>query len=159
MTYYTFRKTPAGMLLFVGDGNVVTGVHWKVFKRTPKIQADWIENKAVFKEAIEQLDEYFSGTRTTFDFKCAAAGTNFQKKVWKELSRIPYGARVSYKKVAQKIGHPAAVRAVGTAVGSNPLSIVVPCHRVLASNDTLGGYAGGLPSKKVLLSTEGISWR
>lgn len=158
MTYYTFIDTPAGNVLLVGDGKVLQGLHWKTFKRTPLVQSDWIEDKTVFKDVIEQLDEYFGGKRQVFDIPFASKGTDFQKSVWKELEKIPFGARSSYKSIADAIGKPNAVRAVGTAVGSNPLSIVVPCHRVLTSMGTLGGYAGGLPSKRVLLTCEGISW-
>jgi O-6-methylguanine DNA methyltransferase len=158
MTYYTFKETPAGALLLVGEGKVINGIYWKVFKRAPKVAADWIENKKMFTRPLKQIDEYFAGKRTVFDFDFVADGTNFQKKVWKELSRIPFGASVSYKTIAKKIGKPKAVRAVGTAIGSNPMSIVVPCHRVLTSAGKLGGFAGGLKSKEVLLKKEKIKY-
>jgi O-6-methylguanine DNA methyltransferase len=156
MTYYAFTDTPAGTLLLIGDGKVVNGIHWKVFKRTPKIKADWIEDSAVFKKAIKQLDEYFKGKRKEFDFDVAVNGTDFQKRVWKELSKISHGSHKSYKEIAKALRKPGAVRAVGTAVGSNPLSIVVPCHRVLTASGKLGGFAGGLSSKKTLLAVENI---
>jgi O-6-methylguanine DNA methyltransferase len=159
MTYYTYLDTPAGLALLVGDGTVVTGVHWKVFKRAPQVQSEWTEDRAVFTNVIAQFDEYFAGQRQTFDFAFAFAGTEFQKQVWNELVKIPFGAKSSYQKIASTIGRPKAVRAVGTAVGSNPISIVVPCHRVLTSGGMLGGYAGGVASKKLLLATEGTSWR
>lgn len=159
MTYYTYFDTPAGTLLLVGNGTVVQGMHWKVFKRAPSVRPDWIEKREVFADAIRQLDEYFAGMRRTFDFAYEFQGTPFQKKVWAELVKIPFGAKTSYQTIAQTIGNAKAVRAVGTAVGSNPISIVVPCHRVLTSQDTIGGYAGGITSKELLLTTEGIAWR
>jgi O-6-methylguanine DNA methyltransferase len=159
MTYYTFFDTPAGTLLLIGDGKVMHGAHWKVFKRAPAVRSDWIESREVFADTITQLNEYFAGTRQEFDFAYEYHGTPFQKKVWDELLKIPFGAKTSYQKIAQTIGNDKAVRAVGTAVGSNPISIVVPCHRVLTSRDTIGGYAGGLPAKQLLLQTEQIAWQ
>jgi len=158
MTYYTWLDTPAGTLLLVGDGMAVTGVYWKVFRRTPAVSPDWTENVTVFEPVIQQLREYFAGNRMTFDFTYRFAGTEFQKQVWQKLAAIPYGKKTSYQSIAEAIGRPKAVRAVGTAVGSNPLSIVVPCHRVLTSVNTLGGYAGGLEGKRLLLQTEGITF-
>ena len=158
MTYYIFTETPAGSLLLIGDGKILKGIHWKVFKRAPRIKSDWIENKNIFSAHIKQLNEYFAGKRTSFDFEFSSEGTDFQKKVWKELSKIPFGASKSYAGIAKAIGNPKAVRAVGTAVGSNPMSIVVPCHRVLTSSDKLGGFAGGLASKQILLKREGIGY-
>ena len=154
--YYAYFDTPAGTVLFTGDSTQITGVHWKVFKRAPLVQPGWQENLEVFAPAIQQLTEYFRGQRTTFDLHYAMHGTDFQKRVWNELVKIPFGQKTSYSAVAAAIGNPRAVRAVGTAVGSNPISIIVPCHRVLTSSNTLGGYAGGLPSKRLLLQTENI---
>lgn len=157
--YYTVKNTPAGELLFISDGKTITGIHWLVFKRAPKIQPDWIENEQVFSEAIKQFDEYFAGKRTMFTFAHSSQGSEFQKAVWKQLEKIPYGKSSSYQVIATAIGKPKAVRAVGTAVGSNPLSIIVPCHRVLTSTAALGGYAGGIESKKCLLQTEDIAFK
>lgn len=158
-TYYTFTNTPAGEVLIVGNDTAVNGIYWKVFKRLPKIEKDWIENKNIFKDVIKELGEYFKGTRDSFSFKFSAEGTDFQKKVWNELSKIPFGETVSYSDIAKAIKKPKAVRAVGTAVGSNPISIAVPCHRVLSSTKKLAGFAGGLESKMVLLKREGVSWK
>jgi methylated-DNA-[protein]-cysteine S-methyltransferase len=158
MQYYTHQPTPAGRLLFVGDGQTVTGIHWIVFRHAPLVQPDWIEDAGPFREAIRQLDEYFAGGRTEFSFRYELRGTPFQQVVWRELERIPYGTASSYRQIAQIIGRPQAVRAVGTAVGRNPLSIVLPCHRVLTSASKLGGYAGGLPSKRYLLEKEQIGY-
>ena len=153
---YFVKETPAGKLLLTGDGTNVTGIYWDTFTRRPKIEPDWIENEDAFKEVVTQLDEYFRGERQTFSFPYAYKGTDFQKSVWQKLEELAYGKTSSYQAIAQAIGKPKAVRAVGTAVGSNPICIVVPCHRILRADGGLGGYAGGLPSKKILLGVEGI---
>lgn len=154
--FYSYVETPAGTMLLIGDGQKVTGMHWKVFKRAPIADPSWIEDRSVFSGALRQLDEYFAGTRRTFDFAYAPSGTPFQLSVWQELAKIPYGEKRSYLDIATAIGKPRAVRAVGTAVGSNPISIVIPCHRVLGTNSRLHGYAGGLASKQRLLELEKI---
>lgn len=110
----------------------------------------------VIDTSMLQLDEYFSGQRKTFDIPLIFAGSEFQKSVWNELLTIPYGTTVSYKYISQNISNPKAVRAVANAIGANPISIIVPCHRVLGSDNTLTGYAGGLLTKKSLLQLEGI---
>ena len=108
----------------------------------------------ILRSAARQITEYLAGDRKRFDLPLAAEGTLFQKKVWKCLRRIPYGSTCSYKDVARGIGAPAAVRAVGTANGKNPLCIVIPCHRVIAADGSIGGYSGGLAVKKKLLRLE-----
>ncbi|GEA09909.1 methylated-DNA--[protein]-cysteine S-methyltransferase [Alteromonas sp. KUL49] len=105
--------------------------------------------------ACEQLKEYFDKQRTDFDFPLAANGTEFQRQVWDALVDVPYGETVSYAAIANAIDNPKAVRAVGAANGKNPIAIVVPCHRVIGSNNTLTGYAGGLDRKRFLLNLEG----
>lgn len=157
--YYMFYDTPAGTVLFTADDTVLTGMYWKVFKRTPAVLSDWTEDESKFTAVIVQLEEYFSGVRQDFAIPYQLRGTEFQRSVWKELEKVAYGEASSYKAIAIAIGKPNAVRAVGTAVGSNPLSILVPCHRILTSSSGLGGYAGGLESKKMLLTVEAISWR
>jgi methylated-DNA-[protein]-cysteine S-methyltransferase len=109
---------------------------------------------AVIQEACRQLDEYFAGTRRTFDLPLAPQGTVFQRKVWDELQQIPYGTTVSYAQVARSIGSPKACRAVGSANGKNPVAIIIPCHRVINADGKLGGYAYGLEVKKQLLRLE-----
>ncbi|CCG52068.1 Methylated-DNA--[protein]-cysteine S-methyltransferase [Flavobacterium indicum GPTSA100-9 = DSM 17447] len=104
--------------------------------------------------AVTQLEEYFLGKRTHFDFKLNPSGTEFQKKVWKELLKIPFGKTVSYQEITNQLGDPKAIRAVANANGKNPLWIVVPCHRVIGSDGSLTGYAGGLWRKKWLLDHE-----
>ena len=111
-------------------------------------------DNSLINKTIKELKEYFAGKRKEFDIPLLFAGTDFQKKVWNELLKIPYGQTVSYMDIARRIKRPDAVRAVAGAIGANPMSIIVPCHRVIASNNTLGGYAGGLKAKKQLLERE-----
>ena len=109
---------------------------------------------ALFREVVTQLNEYFEGNRTDFQFKINPNGTDFQKKVWEELLNIPFGKTASYQEVTNNLGDPKAIRAVANANGKNPLWIVVPCHRVIGSDGSLTGYAGGLWRKKWLLDHE-----
>ena len=109
------------------------------------------------RTAVEQLDEYFSGCREQFTLPLALNGTAFQTSVWQALCHIPYGQTISYRELATRIGNPRASRAVGSANGANPIPIVVPCHRVITSDQRLGGYAGGLDAKRKLLALEGAA--
>lgn len=111
----------------------------------------------VIEQCVRELGEYFSGRRETFDVKInpGVHGTPFQQSVWEELRQIPYGETISYKTLAERISGSNYSRAVANANGKNPISIIIPCHRVIASNNTLGGYTGGLDKKKLLLSVEG----
>lgn len=108
----------------------------------------------LIKEICIQFDEYFAGKRQTFNLPLSAKGTDFQQTVWKQLQEIPYGQTISYSQLAKAIHHPKACRAVGSANGKNPIPIIIPCHRVIASNGGLGGYASGLEIKKQLLALE-----
>ena len=119
------------------------------------LQADFEDSSsAVIEKAIVLLDEFFAGKRKKFDLPLLFVGTNFQKKVWNELLKIPYGKTVSYGEMASRIGMPRAVRAVANANGANAISIFVPCHRVIGSDGSLTGYGGGLAAKKKLLDLE-----
>lgn len=109
----------------------------------------------ILQSCVQQLHEYFSGERRDFDLSLDLKGTAFQKQVWEELLRIPFGETASYKQIAERIGNPKATRAVGAANGKNPICIIVPCHRVIAADGSLGGYSGGLPFKRGLLAIEG----
>lgn len=113
-----------------------------------------IETTSILEETKRQLDEYFSGNRKAFTIPLHLVGTDFQQQVWNELLNIPYGATTSYKEIAQSIGKPKAVRAVAGAIGANGISILIPCHRVVGSDNSLTGYAGGLEAKKMLLQIE-----
>lgn len=114
------------------------------------------ENPGALSEALSQLRAYFSGERRAFDLPLDVRGTDFQRSVWEQVALIPYGETVSYGEIARRIGKPGGARAVGAAVGANPLPIIVPCHRVLGADGSLTGYGGGLEIKEALLRLEGI---
>lgn len=147
--------SPVGPLYLVASRLGLEGVHWNRQKvqLAPSLDGD-DKPVAILRKTVQQLDEYFRGERRSFDLPLSPRGTEFQKKVWKALSRIPYGKTFSYTEVALKIANARAVRAVGSANGKNPLSIIVPCHRVIAADGSLGGYAGGLDKKGRLLQLE-----
>ncbi len=109
----------------------------------------------VESETKRQLDEYFAGNRKIFDIPIGLGGTDFQRKVWMAVNEIPFGQTTTYRKISQKLGNPAAIRAVGAAIGANPILIVLPCHRIIGTNGQLTGYAGGLDRKRSLLDLEG----
>jgi methylated-DNA-[protein]-cysteine S-methyltransferase len=125
-------------------------------KHPRPVQADWQRDDGAFAETDRQLEAYFAGTRRAFDLPLALHGTDFQKRVWQALLHVPYGRTTTYAALAQVIGRAGAYHAVGAAVGMNPISIIVPCHRVLGSNGSLTGYAGGLERKARLLALEGL---
>jgi len=118
-------------------------------------EAEVKDSRPAFKDVIQQLFEYFKGARTHFEFPLHLEGTDFQKKVWYALLDIPYGQTLSYGDLAEKIASPGGMRAVGSANGKNPLPVIVPCHRVIAADGSLGGYTGGLDIKRKLLDLEG----
>jgi methylated-DNA-[protein]-cysteine S-methyltransferase len=151
---YTFIASPLGDLLTVRDDTGITGLYLPTGKR-PKAPAGWwTRDDAAFGDARTQLGEYFAGTRREFQLSLHPSGTAFQQRVWLALRDIPYGETTSYGKTATAIGVPDAARAVGLANGQNPISIVVPCHRVVGADGSLTGYGGGLPAKQWLLSHE-----
>jgi len=156
MTYYTKMDSPVGEILLVSDGKDLTRVSMNRQKYAAEIENDWVEKKDIppLKLAVEQLKSYFAGLLSEFDLPIAFRGTAFQNKVWKELTRIPFGKTISYGELARRVGNPKASRAVGLANGKNPLAIVVPCHRVIGANGTLTGYGGGLDRKQKLLELE-----
>jgi len=144
--------SPLGEILLTGDGLALTGLYTRDHPRRPAVVGE--PDDVAFAEVRRQLTEYFAGSRLTFDLPLAARGTDFQHRVWAELQRIGYGDTASYRKVATRLGDSKAVRAVGVANGRNPISIVVPCHRVVGHDGSLTGYAGGLTAKKWLLDHE-----
>jgi methylated-DNA-[protein]-cysteine S-methyltransferase len=157
-------STPLGSLILGAYDNTLCLCDWQYRKMRPaidkRIQSELnAEYEAgehpIFEETKKQFAEYFSGERTTFDIALHFAGSNFQKNVWKELMKIPYGETCSYLQLAQRLGDEKAVRAVATANGANAISIIVPCHRVIGSDGKLTGYAGGLQVKRKLLKLEG----
>ncbi len=147
-------KSPIGPLLLAGDENGLRLVHFASGRRPKSPQRDWVEDKAPFNEVIRQLQAYFEGKRKEFDLPFVLDGTEFQMLVWRNLQKIPYGETVSYGQLAKRIGKPEASRAVGLANGSNPIPIIIPCHRVIGSNGDLTGFGGGIPLKKKLLALE-----
>lgn len=156
MMYYTKYKSPVGELLLISDGEFLTGLYMENSAHPVEMQSEWVEseNIPVFQKTVEQLTEYFNGVLTSFDLLLKTQGTVFQEKVWTALRKIPYGETISYQELATRIGNPKAFRAVGLANGRNPISIIVPCHRVIGANGDLVGYGGGLDRKAQLLELE-----
>ena len=156
---FTEMDTPIGTMRICGTKKGLTGLFMEVHRHGPEDsdQLDWQRDDALFAEARAQLADYFAGRRTTFNLALdreALGGTPFQRRVWQELEKIPYGATISYGELAKRIDNPAAVRAVGLANGKNPISIIVPCHRVIGANGSLTGYGGGMERKRWLLDLE-----
>lgn len=146
--------SPIGRLHLWARGDALAGVYFLEHKGAPAPAGPEQPDHPVLAAACQQLTEYFAGERRVFDLPVDAAGTAFQRAVWRALVEIRFGATTTYAALARAIGQPAAVRAVGAANGRNPLSIIVPCHRVIGSGGTLTGYAGGLPIKRWLLEHE-----
>jgi methylated-DNA-[protein]-cysteine S-methyltransferase len=138
-------ESPLGSMVVFADTTAVVAIEFRAAPRTT-------QPNALTRQCVQELHEYFDGTRQTFDVPLAFNGTAFQKKVWHAIHRIPFGASKTYGAIAKSIGNPKAVRAVGTATGKNPLCIIVPCHRVLPADGSIGNYASG-PAKKAFLLT------
>lgn len=143
-------NTPIGRLTLVANDHALVGVYMENYE-VPQATA---KTTPLLERAAKQLGEYFAGEREAFDLPLEPQGTAFQRAVWEALTRIPFGQTVSYAHIAKKIGRPNAVRAVGAANGSNPIALIIPCHRVIGSNGALTGYGGGLPRKRWLLGHE-----
>lgn len=157
--YYSYCETPLGDLCIQGDGRCVTGIYMPAHKGWRGPDTAWQQSDAPFGEVREQLAEYFAGHRRRFDVPLRLTGTPFQQRVWQELHSIPYGCTITYAELAERVGKPTASRAVGHANGRNPISILVPCHRVIGASGKLTGYAGGVARKQWLLNWEGQSSR
>jgi methylated-DNA-[protein]-cysteine S-methyltransferase len=143
--------TPVGTLVLEGRADALTKLRLPGAYAAPPAQTR--APKAV-ADAARQLDEYFGGRRTSFEVPLAVEGTAFQRAVWAELAEIPYGSTITYAELAARVGRPRACRAAGTANGANPIPIILPCHRVIATGGGLGGYGGGLEMKRALLDLE-----
>lgn len=156
--HYVMHDSPVGELMLVCDGKSITDLHIVAGKYVPAIHPDWVrdERHAVLQQARRELDEYFAGKLRKFAVPLAPAGTDFQKRAWTALSRIPFGETRTYGQQAQAMGRPTAVRAVGAANGRNPIGIMIPCHRVIGADGSLTGYAGGMGNKEFLLKLEGV---
>lgn len=146
--------SPIGPLTLVGDGAALIGLYFDGHLRTPRITDLGPRDDDGFENAERQLGEYFAGTRREFDLELAPRGSAFEKQVWALLTKIPYGETRTYGQLAAELGDPGAAQAVGNANGWNPISVVVPCHRVVGTSGGLTGYAGGLDRKRFLLSLE-----
>ena len=151
---YTYLDSPLGALLAVRDDVGITGLYLPTGKHAVRLDPAWVRDDDAFEDVRSQLDEYFAGSRRTFELPLHPAGTTFQQQAWSALQNIPYGETSSYGKQAAAIGHPDGARAVGAANGQNPISIIVPCHRVVGANGSLTGYGGGLEAKRWLLQHE-----
>lgn len=151
---YTQIESPVGSLLLVADKAGLREILFVNGRRPVRPDPSWKEDQKPLKETIRQLRSYFAGKLESFDLPLAPEGTPFQLEVWRRLCEIPYGETISYGELARRIGNPNASRAVGLANGSNPIPIVIPCHRVIGSNGKLTGYGGGLPIKEKLLALE-----
>jgi len=149
--------SPIGRLTLTSDGAALTGVYMASLAKPPPRNTDWVMDPATapLPEAVRQLREYFSGERREFDLPLRFSGTDFQNRVWRQLTSIPFGETWSYGQLAQRLDNPNACRAVGLANGKNPIAIIVPCHRVIGADGSLTGFGGGLPRKEWLLAHEG----
>lgn len=157
MTYqYKLMPSPVGELTLVARDGKLSAILWEVERANRVRLGELIEanDSPVLRETERQLKEYFAGTRNQFELVLDFAGTDFQKQVWQALLTIPFGETRSYSQIAEQIGNPKAVRAVGAANGRNPISIIAPCHRVVGASGGLTGFAGGLEAKQYLLTLE-----
>jgi methylated-DNA-[protein]-cysteine S-methyltransferase len=147
--FYATLSSPIGEMVFTSCGETLNGL---TFGDSPPEGA--VLDRGRLKPFVDEMREYLAGERKMFSFPVDQPGTDFQKRVWKELQNIPYGEKISYVELARRIGQPTASRAVGSANGKNQIAVVVPCHRVIAADGTLGGYGGGLWRKEWLLDLE-----
>lgn len=167
MVYLQYFHTPYGEIVLGESGGELCLCDWKYRKMRDQIdnriqtglQAEFkLEETGFLNEAKSQLNEYFAKERTTFDLPLLFVGSDFQKSVWEKLLTIPYGKTASYLELSRLLGDEKAIRAVATANGANAISIIVPCHRVIGSDGSLTGYAGGLNAKQKLLQLEGMNF-
>jgi methylated-DNA-[protein]-cysteine S-methyltransferase len=159
MTSYTYVESPIGRLLLSTDGESLTGIDMHPRDGSSPDMKNWRcdAGAGALPETVRQLEEYFGGKRREFDLPMRLAGTEFQRRVWKQLTGIRFGETLSYGELARRVGNPNASRAVGLANGRNPIPILVPCHRVIGADGTLTGYGGGLERKRWLLAHEGTA--
>ena len=156
MIRYAKLKTPIGALIATARDGALTGLYFDRGRHVPAIGDDWIEDARArpFDECARQIGEYFDGERKSFELPLAPEGSEFQRKVWIEIARIPFEETITYAELAKRAGAPGSARAAGAATGRNPISIIVPCHRVVGADGSLTGYAGGVPRKAKLLEIE-----
>jgi methylated-DNA-[protein]-cysteine S-methyltransferase len=158
MYYYDYYQSPHGRMLLVANDKALTGVYFLGQKYQPRIEEGWKKavRHAMLRQAKRELAEYFGGTRIRFSLKLAPRGTAFQRAVWRAIAGVRFGKTIPYAELARRAGRPGSARAAGAATGRNPIGIIVPCHRIVGSNGTLTGYAGGLAKKRALLALEGM---
>jgi len=156
MRYYDLYESPQGQMLLVADGEGLSGVYFDGQKYHPRVAPEWRRDArhAPLRQAKSELAEYFGGERERFETALAPEGTPFQQDVWKAISAVGFGKTITYSELALHAGFPGSARAAGAATGRNPISIIVPCHRIVGSNGSLTGYAGGLERKRALLALE-----
>ena len=154
-TYYTYTQSPVGRLMLTANDRALTGLYFSSGNKARMTPDDsWLRSDTPFHQARQELHEYFEHGRRRFDVALEPSATPFQSRVLEALRAIPYGEVRSYKQIAEAIGSPKAMRAVGNANGNNPLAIFIPCHRVVGSNGALTGFGGGLQAKQYLLALE-----
>jgi methylated-DNA-[protein]-cysteine S-methyltransferase len=156
MRYYDTFESPIGGMLLAATEKGLSGIYFDRQKHYPGKNSEWKRDpdNPHLKRAKRQLAEYFGGKRRSFELELDPAGTGFQKRVWKAISGVPYGRTISYGELARRAGFPEGARAAGAATGRNPIGIIVPCHRIVGSDGSLTGYAGGLEKKRALLALE-----
>jgi methylated-DNA-[protein]-cysteine S-methyltransferase len=156
MKYYDFYDGPHGRMLLVAQGDTLSGVYFDGQKYLPEVAPGWQRDTrhATLRQARRELAEYFGGGRRRFDVPLAPEGTSFQRSVWDAISTVGFGETITYGELARRAGCLGSARAAGAATGRNPIGIVIPCHRIIGSNGSLTGYAGGLERKRALLALE-----
>ena len=156
MKHYTYTDSPLGRMLLTSDGHALTGLYFvgQKYQAVPPEDCADEQRAAPFAQVRAELAEYFASSRRRFGLALAPEGTLFQRRVWGAIAAIPFSATMSYLALAQSLGAPRSVRAVAAAVGRNPISVLIPCHRVIGSDGSLTGYAGGLERKRKLLALE-----
>jgi methylated-DNA-[protein]-cysteine S-methyltransferase len=157
MIRYARLTTPLGPMLAIAAGGCLVGLDFEDSRYAPLMEPSWTEDAHAkpLRDCAAQLAEYFAGKRRCFDLPLAPHGTDFQKRVWREIAKVPIGSTITYAQLAARAGSPGSARAAGAATGRNPLAIVVPCHRIVGTSGSLTGYAGGLARKERLLALEG----
>ena len=152
--FYAFMDGPLGKMMLSGDQNALAYLDISVHDKLPNPLETWKEDHGRFDREISQLEEFFAGKRNSFDLKIKLVGTDYNKRVWAQLQEIPYGEAITYGDLAKRLGQPDGAQAVGNANGQNPIPIIVPCHRVIAAKNSLGGFTGGVEKKQYLFQLE-----
>ena len=158
MRYYDYFDSPQGRMLLVASDAGLSGVYFARQKYFPKKEKAWSRSArhALLQQTKRELKEYFAGKRKRFEVALDPQGTVFQRGIWKAISKVGFGRTLTYGELARRAGHPGSARAAGAATGRNPIGIIVPCHRIMGSDGSLTGYAGGLNRKRELLEMEGV---